>query len=99
MSKATLRDLQLTIAKEYIYLDVDEFIKQFEVTRIDKEGEERVDINLPKFEFFKLLIDVLLSTVEQPDEEIGVLGLKNTSTAFKVSLNTLIEYNILKKCK
>ena len=99
MSKAALRDLQLTIAKEYIYLDVDEFVKQFEVTSTDKDGDERIDINLPKFEFFKLLIDVLLSTVEQTDEEIGVLGLKNTSTAFKVSLNTLIEYNILKKCK
>ena len=99
MSKAALRDLQLTIAKEYIYLDVDEFVKQFEVISSDKDGGERVDINLPKFEFFKLLIDVLLSTEEQTDEEIGVLGLKNTSTAFKVSLNTLIEYNILKKCK
>tara|TARA_R110002012_G_scaffold267860_3_gene451789 strand:- start:1165 stop:1464 length:300 start_codon:yes stop_codon:yes gene_type:complete len=99
MSKTNLRDLQLTIAKEYIYLDVDEFVKQFEVPTKGENGEERVDINLPKFEFFKLLIDVLLSTVEETDEEIGVLGLKNTSTAFKVSLNTLIEYNILKKCK
>ena len=99
MSKTTLRNLQLPIGNEYMYLDVDEFVKQFEVSVKDKEDEEKIEINLPKFEFFKLLVDVFLSAGEITDEEIGVLGLKNTSTAFKVSLNTLIEYNILKKCK
>ena len=56
-------------------------------------------LNLPKFEFFKLMLDVALGYAEEVDDKLGHLGLNKTTLPFRLALNTLIEYNILKKCK
>jgi hypothetical protein len=65
-----------------------------------KEGEDKeVSINLPKFEFFKLMLDVCLGYAEEVDDTLGHLGLNKTTIPFRLAINTLIEYKILKKCK
>ena len=92
-----LRDFQLKIGGEYVYLDVDNFLNQ--VQMVEKTKEEETALNLPKFEFFKLMLDVALGYAEEVDDKLGHLGLNKTTLPFRLALNTLIEYNILKKCK
>jgi hypothetical protein len=92
-----LRDFQLKIGGEYVYLDVDNFLNQ--VQMVEKTKEEETTLNLPKFEFFKLMLDVALGYAEEVDDKLGHLGLNKTTLPFRLALNTLIEYNILKKCK
>jgi hypothetical protein len=103
MDKTTLnelRDFQLKIGGEYVYLDVDNFLSHIEMEKDNpKEGEDEMALNLPKFEFFKLMLDVALGYAEEVDDKLGHLGLNKTTLPFRLALNTLIEYNILKKCK
>ena len=103
MDKTTLnelRDFQLKIGGEYVYLDVDNFLNHIEMEKDNpKEGEDDMALNLPKFEFFKLMLDVALGYAEEVDDKLGHLGLNKTTLPFRLALNTLIEYNILKKCK
>ena len=95
-----LRDFQLKIGGEYVYLDVNNFLSHIEMEKRDvKEGEDDIAVNLPKFEFFKLMLDVALGYAEEVDDKLGHLGLNKTTLPFRLALNTLIEYNILKKCK
>ena len=92
-----LRNFQIAIGSEYLYMDVDQFMKQIELIKENKEKE--VSINLPKFEFFKLMLDVCLGYAEEVDDTLGHLGLNKTTVPFRLAINTLIEYKILKKCK
>jgi len=92
-----LRDFQIAIGNEYLYMDVDQFMDQIEL--ISKEEDKDVSINLPKFEFFKLMLDVCLGYAEEVDDTLGQLGLNKTTIPFRLAINTLIEYKILKKCK
>ena len=97
-----LRNFQIAIGNEYMYMDVDEFMKQIELVKLSLEDEENgkeVSINLPKFEFFKLMLDVCLGYAEEVDDTLGQLGLNKTTIPFRLAINTLIEYKILKKCK
>jgi len=98
-----LRNFQIAIGNEYMYMDVDEFMKQIELIKLsleDGEDEDKnVSINLPKFEFFKLMLDVCLGYAEEVDDTLGQLGLNKTTIPFRLAINTLIEYKILKKCK
>ena len=95
-----LRDFQIPMGNEYMYLDVDAFMEKIclPLTKKEKEKEE-VSINLPKFEFFKLMLDVCLGYAEEVDDTLGQLGLNKTTIPFRLAINTLIEYKILKKCK
>ena len=92
-----LRDFQIAIGGEYMYMDIKEFMKQIELPA--KEEDKEVSINLPKFEFFKLMLDVCLGYAEEVDDTLGQLGLNKTTIPFRLAINTLIEYKILKKCK
>ena len=95
-----LRDFQIPMGNEYMYLDyldVDEFMKQIEMAKESKDKD--VSVNLPKFEFFKLMLDVCLGYAEEVDDTLGQLGLNKTTIPFRLAINTLIEYKILKKCK
>ena len=94
-----LRNFQIAIGGEYMYMDVEEFMKQIELLKPTDEEEKEVSINLPKFEFFKLMLDVCLGYAEEVDDTLGQLGLNKTTIPFRLAINTLIEYKILKKCK
>lgn len=101
MKKNELRNYQIPIGNEYMYLNVDTFMEQIEL--LNQNGEDgkdkEVSINLPKFEFFKLMLDVCLGYAEEVDDSLGQLGLNKTTVPFRLAINTLIEYKILKKCK
>ena len=56
-----------------------------------------MEILLPKFEFFKLMMDTVCNIVEDVDDKLGVISLNKLSLPNKLALNTLIKYKIIKK--
>ena len=100
--------MNLRIGNEVLYYDVDEFMNQVtykpvvEGSVVDKSvGDvstiKNTDIMLPKFEFFKLMIDTTCNIIEDVDPTLGTLSLEKMSVSYKLALNTLIKYKIIKK--
>jgi hypothetical protein len=94
MIKINNSNLKLKVGSEHLYFDVDEFMTHIEVLSTDKKS---VEVNVPKFEFFKIMLDTVCGIVEDVDENLGVLSMNKLSVPYKLSLNTLIKYNIIKK--
>jgi len=94
MNKLKNSNLKLKIGSEHLYFDVDEFMNNIEVVSLK---EEKVEVNVPKFEFFKMMVDTACGIVEDVDENLGVLSMNKLSVPYKLALNTLIKYNIIKK--
>ena len=96
--KKTLQrsNLKLKVGSENLYFDVDELMSNIEIPGV-KDGEETTEINLPKFEFFKLMLDTTCGIIEEVDENLGVVSMNKLSVPYKLALNTLINYNIIKK--
>jgi hypothetical protein len=95
--------LRLRVGDEVLYYDVDEFMSNITYTPIEKmTGDtsieyQNTDIMLPKFEFFKVMIDTTCNVIEDVDDNLGVLSLNKMSVSYKLALNTLIKYKIIKK--
>tara|TARA_R110000824_G_scaffold56198_3_gene154043 strand:- start:325 stop:621 length:297 start_codon:yes stop_codon:yes gene_type:complete len=87
-------NLKLKVGSEHLYFDVDEFMVN--VQMLSSNGKD-IEINLPKFEFFKVMLDTTCGIVEEVDENLGVLSMNKLSLPYKLALNTLIKYNIIKK--
>ena len=88
--------LRLKVGSEQLYFDVDELMVNIEMEGV-KDGNPTVEINLPKFVFFKLMLDTTCGIVEEVDENLGVVSMNKLSLPYKLALNTLIKYNIIKK--
>jgi hypothetical protein len=87
-------NLKLKVGSEHLYFDVDEFMKNVETSSVD---DTPIEINLPKFEFFKIMLDTTCGIVEEVDENLGAISMNKLSLPYKLALNTLIKYNIIKK--
>ena len=87
-------NLKLKIGSEYLYFDVDEFMMNVQL--LSNDGKN-IEINLPKFEFFKVMLDTTCGIVEEVDENLGVVSMNKLSLPYKLALNKLIKYNIIKK--
>jgi len=94
--KNNISNLKLNIGSEQLYFDVDELLSNIELSGI-KDGEPIVEINLPRFEFFKLMLDTTCGIVEEVDDNMGIISLNKMSVPYKLALNTLINYKIIKK--
>ena len=94
--KNNISNLKLNIGSEQLYFDVDELLSNIELSGI-KDGEPIVEINLPRFEFFKLMLDTTCGIVEEVDDNMGIISLNKMSVPYKLALNTLIKYKIIKK--
>tara|TARA_R100001509_G_C4776841_1_gene184951 strand:+ start:281 stop:565 length:285 start_codon:yes stop_codon:yes gene_type:complete len=90
-----LSNLKLTVGNEALYFDMEEFLGQIYIP--NEEDSNKFDINLPKFEFLKLMLDTTCNIVEEVDDNLGVVSLNKLSIPYKLSLNTLIKYKIIKK--
>ena len=84
IKRDTLTNLKLNVGNERLYLDVDEMMGN-------------VEMNLPKFEFFKMMLDTVCNTVEDVDDNLGVVSLNKLPVSSKLAINTLIKYKIIKK--
>jgi hypothetical protein len=89
-------NLKLNIGNEKLYLDVDSFIYNISY-HSGNTVTPQTEILLPKFEFFKLMIDTVCNIVEDVDDKLGVVSLNKLSIPNKLALNTLIKYKIIKK--
>jgi len=89
-------NLKLNIGNEKLYLDVDSFIDNISYYSGDTVSPN-MEILLPKFEFFKLMMDTVCNIVEDVDDKLGVISLNKLSLPNKLALNTLIKYKIIKK--
>jgi|TARA_R110000744_G_scaffold334365_2_gene439712 hypothetical protein len=94
MTRINNSNLKLKVGSEHLYFDVDEFMQNIEILSEDKKT---VEVNVPKFEFFKVMLDTVCGIVEDVDENLGVVSMNKLSVPYKLSLNTLIKYNIIKK--
>ena len=88
-------ELKLRIGNESLYFDVDSFLDEIEMDSVKETG--KVELNLPRFEFFKLMLDTACGIVEEVDDNLGMISLNKLSVPYKLSLNTLIKYKIIKK--
>ena len=77
---------------------------------LDKEGKvittekftkvhDRVrEIDMARYEVIRVLFEVILSTQDDIDDELGVdRALEGLSLPFKLSFNTLLQYGIIKE--
>jgi len=103
---SSLKEYQVEILGSKMVVDLDEmmgFIKldneQYNVEEENDDGEFKAEfaINPVKYEMLRLFLDVILSTNEEIDEKMGYKSLDNLSFPFKLSINTLIEYKIIKE--
>ena len=92
-----LSSLKLSIGGELLYVDVDEFLNQVSIPTEDEDGNGSIEINLPRFEILKLMVDTTCSIVEDVDDKMGAVALTKLSIPYKLALNTLINYKIIKK--
>jgi len=97
IKKSTLTNLKLNIGNDNLYLDVDELLNNVDMVTQNEDGEERLELNLPKFEFFKMMVDTVCNTVEDIDDSLGVISLNKLPVSSKLAINTLIKYKIIKK--
>ena len=90
-----MSNIKLKIGNEVLYFDVESFLDEIEMDSLKESG--KVELNLPRFEFFKLMLDTACGIVEDVDDNLGVVSLNKLSVPYKLSLNTLIKYKIIKK--
>ena len=104
LSKYNLEDtFSLSIAGAHFYVDFAELetiigIKEKRKTK-DKEGNsvEGYEINAPRYEILRMMLDTLLTSNEELDEDMGSYSLKNLTIPFKLAFNTLSHYKIIKE--
>ena len=72
-------------------------LRNVEMFSKNKEGENTIELNLPKFEFFKLMLDTVCVIIEDTDDSLCIISLNKLSVPYKLGLNTLIKYKIIKK--
>jgi len=94
-----LKEYQLEIMGIKMAIDTDELIKQVILDKKEIDGKLIDDfaINAPKYEIFRLLLEVILTTQEEMDNKMGYKSLDNSGFPFKLAFNTLIEHKILKE--
>jgi len=100
--QSDLSNLQLDIVGVPMYVDIDEFVNLVttESPKDEKDEEDaQFHINAPKYEILRLMLDVVLNDNEIVDDSLGIRALRNSTIPFKLTLNTLINYNIIKEIK
>ena len=66
----------------------------------EKSYERPREINMARYETVRQLIDVILTTLEEIDDELGIdRALDDLSLPFKLSFNTLIANGIINEIK
>lgn len=97
---------KLDIGGYNLYLDFDklsEIVRLEPETFLDEdgnlvqnEGDGGPHIDITKYEMIREMVGVVLSSNDIIDDKMGELALNTLPIPFKISYNTLIEYDILK---
>ena len=92
LDHSTLKEYQTEIFGSKMIIDIEEVINFCKV-----DDSEEVTINAAKYEIVRGLLDVIMASEEEFDNKMGFKSIDNSSFEFKLALNTLIEYKILKE--
>ena len=86
----------LKLFNENYYIDLDEIenVVNLEVTNTSG-GTSEQQIKYVKYEMIKMMMEVLMTEREEMDEMLGPKS--STTIPFKISFNTLLNENIIKK--
>ncbi len=94
----SLKDFQVKIMGVKMVVDVEKVIDHITMeSDDDEEHSSGLAINAAKYEILRVLLDVIFSGDEQIDDKMGYKSLDNSTFPFKLALNTLIEYKIIKE--
>ena len=93
----------LTVLGKNYYIDIESITEKCMSTVTaepikDSEGNEEkkgIEVNLFKYETIKICIEVVLSELENVDEEIAEFSQANLPISFKVAFNTLLKNEII----
>jgi hypothetical protein len=90
-----IEDLMIGHANKNYYFDLESLMSHIGIK--DKDGE-LVEINAPKYEIYKMLIEIVVSPIEEEveDQALASLGMEKRPLDFKIAYNTLIKDEILK---
>jgi len=86
-----------TFGKSY-YINLDNLINQCKVDDVDSPKSEDATINIFKYEILKMCIDRVINEIDEIDEvneNLGIYKDNDLPMSLKISMNTLINYNIL----
>lgn len=97
----------LDIGGKTMVIDLEELKTLVQITPTDSKNKEKDDdteiddggnlIDVTKWEVVKYMIDVIMTTETELDQMMGFQELHKLPIPFKISFNTLINYNILKE--
>jgi len=82
----------LTILGQNYYVDLDKLDQELQITGVSGDTQ----IHLVKYEVVKMMIDTVLTEVENVDENMGFKSSELT-IPFKLAFNTLMFKNIINK--
>ena len=86
----------LKLFNEHYYVDMDEIEKFVNLEIVPMTGgTNEQQIKFVKYEMLKMMMEVLMTEREDADEMLG--NKSAVSIPFKLSFNTLLNENILKK--
>ena len=88
----------LKVLGENYYLDLDKIESYLELS--DSEygefsGTQETKINIIKFEMVKILVDTLMTEVEDTDEKLGLKSSNSTSIPFRIAFNSLLNKKLI----
>jgi len=87
----------ISLLGENYYIDLDKLDQLTGSLRQDENGVDEKITDVVKYDFLKLLVEILLTEREEIDENLGIHSSKNLSIPFKIAFNTLIYNKVLKK--
>ena len=94
----SLKDFQVNIMGVKMVVDVERLMSEITLATTQEEEESSgLTINAAKYETLRTLLDVIFTGDEQIDDKMGYKSLDNSTFPFKLALNTLIEYKIIKE--
>ena len=77
---------------------LDEDGKVITTEKFTKVRDKVREIDMARYEIIRVLFEVILSTQDEIDDELGVdRALESLSLPFKLSFNTLLQYGIIKE--
>jgi hypothetical protein len=65
---------------------------------ITKKYHKGREVDLSRYETYRMLIEILLTYNEETDDALGIeIAMQNAPLSFKIAFNTLVKYGILKQ--
>jgi len=92
----------LEIAGGYYTIDLvvlSEFVGLTVKAKEDEEEEQSYEkqIDVSKYEMTKFMLEIVFTNGDEIDDKMGITGLSNLPTSYKMAFNTLLYHNILKE--